>query len=393
VASGICSFCLHGLVEPYFRKTELIVKPRLIVTKLNDTGGGKSNNLSQTIKGFLVSLVTTRLIFPLIVVSLPFGANAGVFSFVSKILNNNNISVDQAVTANSQTVGLLQAAHNPDPNPAKGGGDITVVGGAALLSETGPSGTIAEIEDNPTNDQISIYVVRSGDTVSGIAKMFGVSVNTVIWANNLPGSTIREGQTLIILPISGVRHVVKAGDTIKSIAKSYKADVDEIVRYNNLDLDLTKLTVGQAVIIPDGEISLVVRTSGSAPTSRLRGAGGPSYEDYYLRPILGGRKSQGLHGYNAVDLATYIGAPVFAAASGEVIVSQDAGWNGGYGHYIVISHPNGTQTLYSHLIQTLVRSGVSVDRGQLIGLVGSTGKSTGPHLHFEVRGAKNPFGE
>jgi murein DD-endopeptidase MepM/ murein hydrolase activator NlpD len=92
-----------------------------------------------------------------------------------------------------------------------------------------------------------------------------------------------------------------------------------------------------------------------------------------------------------VDLAAPIGTPIMASAEGDVIISKNYGWNGGYGEYVVISHPNGTQTLYAHMSSNLAYQGMHVYKGQVIGFVGSTGKSTGSHLHFEVRGAKNPF--
>jgi murein DD-endopeptidase MepM/ murein hydrolase activator NlpD len=103
------------------------------------------------------------------------------------------------------------------------------------------------------------------------------------------------------------------------------------------------------------------------------------------------RKSQGIHGYNGVDLAAPTGTQVLAAASGQVLISRFGGWNGGYGNYIVIKHSNGTQTLYAHNSANYVSVGQWVSQGDVIGLVGNTGKSTGSHLHFEVRGAKNPF--
>ena len=115
---------------------------------------------------------------------------------------------------------------------------------------------------------------------------------------------------------------------------------------------------------------------------------------YYERPVTTCIKTQGIHGHNAVDLAAsnhQIGEPIRAAADGQVIVSRDSGWNGGYGEYIVIKHANGTQTLYGHLNATDVNVGDSVTQGEVIGAMGSTGDSTGPHLHFEIRGARNPF--
>ena len=104
-------------------------------------------------------------------------------------------------TFNSQTMPLLAPARNLDPNPV-GGGNISVVAGSALLSEEGPSGTAADIVEWPTSSQVSVYTVRSGDTLGGIAKMFGVSVNTIIWANNISDGVIHPNDTLVILPIT-----------------------------------------------------------------------------------------------------------------------------------------------------------------------------------------------
>ena len=318
-------------------------------------------------------------------------ASAGVLSAFSGFFQEKTASaaVIRLNAHNSQNVPLLRAAINIDPNPAKGGGDIAIVGGVALLSEEGPSGTMADIE-SAQSGQISIYVVHEGDSLAGIAKMFGVSVNTIVWANDLKrGTTITPGQTLVILPISGVKHTVAKGDTLKSIAKKYQADSEEIIQYNGLSSDAT-LAIGDEIIVPDGEILSPIY-SASGATAKVRGASGPEYLGYYGRPLVGGRKSQGLHGYNGVDLAAPAGTPILAAAAGQVIVSRDYGWNGGYGNYVVIQHDNGTQTLYAHNSSNIVFVGQRVFQGQVVGYVGSTGKSTGAHLHFEVRGAKNPF--
>ncbi|MEK7567641.1 MAG: M23 family metallopeptidase [Patescibacteria group bacterium] len=290
---------------------------------------------------------------------------------------------------NTQTMGLLQAAVSPDPNPAKGGGDITVVSGSALLSEDGPEGTALDVEEKIAMGHISLYVVRSGDSLSSIAKLFGVSKNTIAWANDISGGIIKPGQTLIILPISGVQHTVVKGDTIKSIAKKYKADEKEILQFNNFEGNIV-LAIGEIVMVPDGEIATA--PSVSAVTSAWRkSVGGPKIDGFYLRPILGGIRTQGLHGYNGVDLASFRGAPVIASATGVVLTSRISGWNAGYGQYIVVQHGNGTQTLYAHLSKNLVSPGERVVQGQVIGEMGATGKATGTHVHFEIRGAANPF--
>ena len=323
------------------------------------------------------------------VISAPSSANAGVFSFVSNLFKSVKIEFSQTANVyNSQTIPVLRAALNIDPNPSKGGGDIIIVDDEALLSEIGPSGTIAEIEERPaSSDQISVYVVREGDSLSQIAKMFSVSTNTIIWANDIKrGSFITPGQTLIILPITGVRHTVVKGETVKSITKKYDGDYEEILQYNDLTLEST-IAVGDIIVIPDGEIATPKYTSASLIVK----GDGPSYSGYYILPLTIGRRSQGLHGYNAVDYAAPAGTPIIASATGDVIINRGYGWNGGYGKYIVIKHGNGTQTLYSHNSSNIVYSGQHVVQGQVIGYVGSTGRSTGSHVHFEIRGAKNPF--
>ncbi len=302
----------------------------------------------------------------------------------------------RAEPQNSQNIAFLEAANNFNPNPARGGGDITVLDDSALLPDSGPSGTIADIESNDRQGRVSLYVVRKGDTLPQIAKMFEVSVNTILWANDLEkGAALRTGQTLVILPVSGVQHTVKKGETIKGIAKKYKGDVDEILAFNDIEAD-SQISVGDVIIIPDGEeVSIAAPKTSPQTTSSKRIASYPSYSGYYSHPVPTGHKTQGIHGYNGVDFGAPIGTPIYAAAEGTVIVSKfrtlSNPWFGGYGNYVIIEHPNGTQTLYGHMSAVYVAVGARLDKGQPIGEVGNTGKSTGAHLHFEVRGAKNPF--
>ncbi|MBU6370726.1 MAG: peptidoglycan DD-metalloendopeptidase family protein [Patescibacteria group bacterium] len=303
-------------------------------------------------------------------------------------------SAGQSAGFNSQNVPLLQNLTNFSASGAVGGGDILVSGdNTALVSNTGPSGTLADVGDSADTGQISKYVVRKGDTLASIAKMFGVSVNTIIWANNVTARSIQPGMTLVILPVSGTMHTVANGDTLASIAKKYKADAAEIAQFNGIDQS-SPLAVGDSIIIPDGEGTYIPSSalSGSSRGSSVEpylGDGGPRLDGYYVRPLAGGVKTQGLHGYNAVDIGTPVGTRVYAAAGGEIIISRSSGWNGGYGHYIAIAHPNGTETVYGHLSANYVSVGEEVYQGEQIGLSGNTGNSTGPHLHFEVRGAYN----
>jgi murein DD-endopeptidase MepM/ murein hydrolase activator NlpD len=291
----------------------------------------------------------------------------------------------------------LQAAANSNPISSKGGGGITIVESSALLPEQGlRSGSSGGIEVvGPKSDQISVYVVREGDTLSAIAKMFGVSSKTILWANDIGSKgVIQPGQTLVILPVSGVRHNVQKGETVASIAKKYDADADEIRDFNGLDTNQI-LAVNDTIIIPGGEMQIEAPASVARSYAKSTPVGTSKKIGYYIRPVSGGVKTQGIHGYNGIDIGAPIGTPILASASGEVILSKfEEGnpWFGGYGNYIVIQHSNGAQTVYAHLSQNLVKRGWKVVQGQIIGYMGSTGRSTGSHLHFEIRNdIRNPF--
>ncbi len=284
-----------------------------------------------------------------------------------------------------------------------------LVGGAALLAQEGPAGTVADIENQPASAQISVYTVHNGDTLSGIAKMFDVTPNTIVWANDIKGGVVRPGEQLIILPITGIQHTVLRGETLAGLAKTYRSDAHDIAQYNGL-ADDAALVVGSVVLIPNGELggssaaAAKPKSSVSSNTQKIKniatgktkqpylGGSGAALSGYYAWPVDGGDISQGLHGWNAVDIRAPKGTSIFAAAPGVVIIAREnGGWNGGYGNYIVIQHLNGTQTLYAHASKILVTPGQSVAQGQTIAKVGQTGEATGPHLHFEVRGAANPF--
>ncbi len=324
----------------------------------------------------------------------------GAFPLISFSLLNN-ISPSQTASEkaflidNSQNVAVLAPANHIDPNPAKGGGDIAVVEGKALYAENSLSGVVVDINKPGNTGRISVYEVRPGDTLTQIADMFDVSVNTIRWANDFSGD-IKPGQSLIILPVSGVKHLVKSGGTIKDIANIYGADAREIALFNGLTED-AKLKAGDEIIVPHSEIKH--EESESKPKSKAKtyakaGAAkttASATSGYFTNPAPGSILTQGVHGYNGVDLGGPVGTPIYAAAAGSVITSKEGGWNGGYGSMIIISHSNGTQTLYSHLSENAVAAGQKVAKGELIGYMGSTGKSTGSHLHFEVRGAKNPI--
>ncbi len=321
------------------------------------------------------------------VIIIPISVQAVIFNNDNSALTRDYFTSIDPRLESALDVSILSAQQNPNPLNGRGGADVFV--NEDTLVSPGPIGPdVIATAKNPTGE-ISVYTVREGDTLSHIAEMYGVTTNTILWANDIPRATgIRAGQTLVILPVAGVRHTVKKGDTIKSLAKKYDGDVDEILSYNQLLAD-DALVVGTTLVIPGGAIHTApVAKAYASPT---KSSGSNSGSSWLSHPAPGSIKTQGLHGYNAVDLAAAAGTAVRAAASGEVIVSKSLGWNGGYGQYIVVKHSNGAQTLYAHLSSNSVGVGAYVSQGQVIGGVGNSGRSTGSHLHFEVRGASNPF--
>jgi LysM repeat protein len=331
----------------------------------------------------------------LLIIVVPMSVHAGVLASIIGVWENGQQQGVAVAEAAPQTLSLLRAAVNVDPSPAVGGGDIFIEDGALV------AGNASEGKDSKnsrtTNGEISVYVVREGDTLSQIAEMFGVSSKTILWANDIKDSSvIQPGMSLVILPITGISHVVQKGETVGTIAKKYQGEVQDILSYNQV-ASADDIKVGDTLVIPGGEIpapkapahTTVASHPSSGTTVTHSSSGGSS--SWLSAPLDHYIKTQGIHGYNAVDLAAPVGTPIHAAAAGTVIVAKTSGWNGGYGLYVVVKHPNGVQTLYAHMSRDIAQGGERVVAGQTLGYVGVTGKSTGPHLHFEVRGARNPF--
>jgi murein DD-endopeptidase MepM/ murein hydrolase activator NlpD len=245
-----------------------------------------------------------------------------------------------------------------------------------------------------TRNQVMTYTVQAGDTPGKIASEFGISINTIIWANNLKnGNLIKPGQDLVILPVSGVQYTVKSGDTLGKVASTYKVDAEKIKEFNNLPGDA--LVKGDILIIPDGKVATIASSITTNKGAAITNTDIVSTKTgYFIFPTTGWDWGE-LHPYNAVDIANHCGTPVYAAADGIVtVITNNNGWNSGYGNHIRIQHPNGSLTLYAHLSVVNVKVGQSVTQGQVIGAIGNTGNVTGPtgcHLHFEVRGMVNPF--
>jgi murein DD-endopeptidase MepM/ murein hydrolase activator NlpD len=270
---------------------------------------------------------------------------------------------------------------------------VSLTQGGTAVVKPNISGQEEEIRRDPVE-----YIVQTGDTAYGIADQFEVSVSTILWENNLTmNSYIKPGQKLLILPVSGIRHVVRRGDTISSIAKKYDADPEEIIVQNRLATG-EDINIGQKLLIPGGrriQIPVPVRWSpiqgvfDPGPSSSFAGNG------QYIWPTTCKRVTQYFTWrHTGVDIACGNGVSVFAARGG-VVVKASYAWNGGYGNMIIVEDDFGNQTLYGHNSKLYVSNGDRVVQGQVIAAMGSTGRSTGPHVHFEVRKAGkriNPFG-
>ena len=239
--------------------------------------------------------------------------------------------------------------------------------------------------NNQERKEIIDYIVQPGDTIKSLSEKFDISENTIAWANDISkNSALKVDQNLTILPISGLVYTVKSGDTISQISIIYKAKVDDIVADNGLANE-GDIFIGDTLLVrgvmPQKAIPIVVNTSLA--------------DNFFIYPA-SGRISQGLHFYNAIDIANKCGTPIYAAASG-VVQRVKYGYNFGGGNNATILHSGGIVTYYGHLMTIFVKPGDKVNVGDRIALVGGgtgtagDGLSTGCHLHFGVTGAKNPL--
>lgn len=267
-------------------------------------------------------------------------------------------------------------------NPLVAGASVDNSGSGVITSTITP---VTIISEKPRDKTVQ-YEVKAGDTVSTIAAEYGVSENTILWENDLAAtSQIKEGQKLAILPVSGVEHKVAGGDTIYSVAKRYRANAQAIIDFPFNDVgDDFQLATGQVLLVPDGAPPEKPKP---APTQYLAQKNIPVGDlgsGQFAWPASGDLAQYFSWYHPALDISNLGGGPIHAADSGTVTVS---GWpdSYGYGNRVVLDHGNGYTTLYGHMSAIYVSPGQKVSKGDVIGAMGSTGRSTGVHLHLEVR--------
>jgi len=261
------------------------------------------------------------------------------------------------------------------------------------------------VKMNPITDSSSrigltdyaVHVVESGESLSVIAARYSLNTETIMWENHLANAnSLRIGQSLRIPPVDGVSYTVKSGDTLNKISGRYNISQDTIVAQNGLDSEV--VAKGQLLFIPNAKpivgdliagetyrVSSVTRNSraiSAAPSSAV-----PSIGKIFIFPTRG-KITQGYRGgHYAIDIADRSMPPIWSAASGTVVKVSTGTWGGGYGNHIIIDHGNGVKSLYAHLDSVNVSVGQFVNQGDVVGVMGRTGRVygiTGIHLHWEV---------
>ncbi|MCX6730708.1 MAG: M23 family metallopeptidase [Candidatus Roizmanbacteria bacterium] len=245
---------------------------------------------------------------------------------------------------------------------------------------------LSTVISSKPRDKVENYVVKSGDTLASIGKKFGVSVDTIKWANDLKSDTIKPEQTLKIPPVTGVVHTVVSGETVYSIAKKYKTTAQNIVNFifnDFADIDTFALRAGQTLFVPDGVIEPEQPKYFAQAPQYANAIAGVRGSTTFIWPTTGIITQYPTWYHQAFDIASNGGPAIIAADTGTVTYAGCINW--GYGCHVVVDHGNGYQTLYGHMSVISVNAGQAVNQGQQLGNMGSTGRSTGPHLHFEIR--------
>ena len=238
-------------------------------------------------------------------------------------------------------------------------------------------------------DKTLTYVVQKGDTISTIAQKFAVSEDTIRWANDLSDDGLSVGDTLSILPVTGVAYKVQSGDTVYTIAKKFDTDPQKIVDFPFNDFanpETFSLVTGQMLVVPDG----IKPSEQPFIKQQVYIAQGPSSTSFsgsgFTWPAHGIVTQFASWYHMALDIAAPYGTPIVAAKSGVVSSVSTGSWDYGYGNDVIIDHGDGYKTLYAHMETVNVNAGQQVVGGStVIGWIGLTGRTTGPHVHFELR--------
>ncbi len=296
--------------------------------------------------------------------------------YVSSFLNSSFI----ILVAATIIAGPIIVENNPFINSV---GQSPGSFAAPVVSYNPSESALSTVISVKPRDKIIDYKVIGGDTIASISKKFDVSVDSIKWASDIKTDIIKPGQTLKIPPITGIVHKVVSGDNIYTIAKKYKTDAQKIVNFpfnDFADLDTFSLTPGQLLYVPDG---VPVEAQPVAPQYATQILAGMKGSSNFIWPTSGVITQYPVWYHMALDIANNSVPAILASDTGTVVFAGCIQY--GYGCHIIINHGNGYETLYGHLSAIEVSAGQGVSKGQRIGIMGSTGRSSGTHLHFEVR--------
>lgn len=251
----------------------------------------------------------------------------------------------------------------------------------ALLADDGEEAVQQDVSEDELSLTYQTYRVKSGDMIGFIADKYDVTQDTIISINNIKQSRlIQVGQYLKIPSMPGILYTTKTkGETPSTIAEKYKVDAEKCALVNNISID-TELESGLQLFVPDAQLDWATRQEINGDLFRK-----PLHSRYYLSSYYGWRDSPFNTGkrsfHTGIDMACSTGTPIYPAMDGVVTA---AGYNSTYGNYVIVQHHSGYKTLYGHMSKITCRKGNFVYTTTQIGKVGSTGLSTGPHLHFTV---------
>lgn len=297
--------------------------------------------------------------------------------YASSFLNSSFLLLVAAAIIGAPTIAENNPFISSFENPASSQ--------SSVVSYNPYENSLATIVSAKPRDKIVEHEVLGGETLASIAKKFDISVDTIKWANNLKSDIIKPGQILKMPPVTGVVHKVASGDNIYSIAKKYKTDAQNIVNFpfnDFADLDTFTITPGQILYVPNGIIEEErPRTPSTGYFAQIQA--GIRGSSNFIWPTSGGITQYPVWYHMAVDIANAASPAILASDTGTVTYAGCVRY--GYGCSIIVNHANGYETLYAHLSSLGVSPGQAVSQGQQIGVMGSTGRSTGTHLHFEVR--------
>ncbi len=268
-----------------------------------------------------------------------------------------------------------------DPIPPRRGGFFTPAPDADRIQSAAVGGidTVPDMNHQDERNVIRTHQVQPGETVWEIARENNLEVATIVAANDLADpNSILVGQELKIPPVDGILYKVKPGETLWEISHRFGISLVEVINQNHIH-NPGRIRVGQLLLLPGARAREAV-----AQIATSQGVN--SAQSGYSWPLAGGRITSRFgprwgRMHTGVDIAAPVGTTIRAAQSGRV---RSAGWMGGYGWAVILKHPDGSATLYAHASRLLVSPGQRVEKGQPIARVGSSGNSTGPHLHFEI---------